>query len=311
MKAVIITQFGPAEELHLAEMDKPIANDDQVVIKVMAAGINPVDTKIRSGNHISSKNLHLPAILGKDVSGIIDSVGKNITYFKPGESVFGCNNAGKTYAEFTLADPDSVVKKPKEMSFEEAAAAPLASLTAYQAINDHLKLKPNQKVLIQAAAGGVGHLAVQFAKINGAYVYGTASAKNTEFLKQLGIDEVIDYKNERFEDKVPPLDAVLDAIGGDVLYRSIACVKPGGTIVCLPSSTKDDPKALALAIKHRVKLIWPMMYLNRDQLQLIADLLEHHKLKVEIDSVFPLEDIIQAHKAIESHDTKGKIVVRI
>lgn len=311
MKAVIITQFGSAEELRLAEMDKPIANEDQVVIKVMAAGINPVDTKIRSGNHISSKDLVLPAILGKDVSGIIASVGKNITYFKPGDAVFGCNSSGRAYAEFTLADPDSIVIKPGEMSFEEAAAAPLASLTAYQAINDHLKLKPNQKVLIQAAAGGVGHLAVQFAKINGAYVYGTASAKNTDFLKSLGIDEVIDYKNEKFEDQVPPLDAVLDAIGGETLYRSIACVKPGGTVVCLPSSTRDDPKALALAIKHKVKLIWPMMYLNKDQLQLIADLLEYEKLKVEIDTVFPLENIVQAHRAIESHSTKGKIVVRI
>lgn len=311
MKAAIINEFGSAEELKISEQEMPVANDSQVIIQVKAAGINPVDTKIRSGKHISSKDLKLPAILGKDVSGIIYSVGNHISEFEPGDAVFGCNSLGQTYAEYTVSDQESLVKKPDNISFEEAAALPLAALTAYQAINEHISVKAGQKILIQAAAGGVGHLAVQFAKLNGAYVYGTASAENAQFLKSLGADEVIDYKAERFENRVGTIDAVLDAMGGEILYRSISCVKPEGIVVCLPSSTKNDPQALAIAKEKNVQLIWPMMHPDKNQLQIFADLLEQGKLKVEIDRVFPLENIIDAHKAMESHGTRGKLVVKL
>ena len=204
MKAAIIDKFGDADVLEITEVDKPEINDDQVLIKVKATGINPVDTKVRAGTSGISKQIKLPAILGWDVSGIIQNVGKNVQSFRSGDEVFGCigfPGLGKTYAEFTVADPQLLAKKPHNISFEEAAAVPLAGLTAYQAINEELKLSAGQKVLIQAAAGGVGHLAVQFAKISGAFVIGTASEKNEKFLKSIGVDQFIDYKKEKFEER--------------------------------------------------------------------------------------------------------------
>lgn len=311
MKAAIINQFGSAEELRVSETARPQAAGGQVIVKVKAAGINPVDTKIRSGKHISCKDLTLPAVLGKDFSGVIEERGSGVTDFQPGDEVFGCSFPSGTYAEYLACDASFMVLKPGNLSFEQAAGVPLAALTAYQAIHEHIQLQSGQRILIQAAAGGVGHLAVQFAKLAGAYVYGTASGNNQDFLRELGLDEPIDYKNEKFENKVSELDAVLEAMGGEVLYRSIAAVKPGGTVVCLPSSTKDDPKALALAKERDVNLIWPMMHPDREQLQLFAGLLNDDKLKVHIDRAYALEDISRAHTDMESHKTRGKLIVVI
>lgn len=314
MKAVIINQFGAPEELKITEIDQPQINENEVLVKVMAAGINPVDTKVRAGTSGMSKRIKLPAILGWDMSGIIERVGSKVTSFKTGDAVMGCigfPGLGNAYAEFTIADPNVLAKKPNNISFDEAAAVPLAGLTAYQAINEHLKVTAGQNILIQAAAGGVGHLALQFAKLNGAYVSGTASEKNEKFLKSLGLDQFIDYKKEKFETKVSDLDALLDAMGGDVLYRSIPCVKRGGTVVCLPSSTKDDPKAIELAKDHGVKLLWPMMHTDGPQMKIIAGLMEQKKLKVFVEKIFTLEQMAWAHKAVETHGTKGKVVVRI
>lgn len=314
MKTAIINRFGPPEVLEIKEQEKPVPTDDEVLIKVKFTGINPVDAKVRAGTSGMSKKLELPAILGWDVSGTIESVGKNVLEFKSGDEVFGCigfPGLGKTYAEFAVANPKLLTKKPSNISFEEAAAVPLAGLTAYQAINEHLKISSGQRVLIQAAAGGVGHLAVQFAKLQGAYVAGTASGKNEVFLKSIGIDQFIDYKKEKFEDVFKNADAVLDAMGGEILYRSFSCVKNGGRVVCLPSSTKNDPKAMELAKEHEVELIWPMMHPDGEEMQIIARLLEEKKLKVKIDKVFGLDEIVEAHKAIETHGTDGKLIVKI
>lgn len=314
MKAAIINQFGEAEVLQITEVNKPVINDDQVLIKVMAVGINPVDTKVRAGTSGMSKIIKLPAILGWDVSGVIESAGKNVSEFIAGHAVFGCvgfPGLGNAYAEFAISDPNVLAKKPGNISFEEAAAIPIAGLTAYQAINEIIKITSGQKILIQAAAGGVGHLAVQLAKINGAFVIGTASEKNKKFLSSLGVDKFINYKKEKFEKMVNDVDSVIDAMGGDVLYRSISCTKRGGIVVCLPSSTKDDPKAIELAKEHGVKLLWPMMRADGDQMKIIANLLQQKKLKVFIDKIFTLDQIAWAHKAVETHATKGKVVVKI
>jgi NADPH:quinone reductase-like Zn-dependent oxidoreductase len=314
MKAAIIDEFGDADVLKITEINKPEINGDQVLIKVKSAGINPVDTKVRAGTSGISKKIKLPAILGWDVSGIIQIVGKNVQSFKSGDEVFGCigfPGLGKTYAEFTVADPQLLAKKPYNISFEEAAAVPLAGLTAYQAINEELKVSSGQKVLIQAAAGGVGHLAVQFAKINGALVIGTASEKNEKFLKSIGVDQFIDYKKEKFEERIQDVDAALDAMGGEILYRTISCVKRGGIVVCLPSSTKNDPKAIELANERNIKLIWPMMRPDGEQMRLIASLLQDKKMKVSVDKIFTLDQITWAHKAVETHQTKGKVVVKV
>lgn len=314
MKAAIIKKFGPPEVLEIVTMERPAPLDNEVLIKIKFAGINPVDTKVRAGTNARAKTLQLPAILGWDVSGIIESVGKNVTEFKNGDEVFGCIGfpaLGKTFAEFAVADPKLLAKKPAGVSFEEAAAVPLAGLTAFQAINEHLQISKGQKLLIQAAAGGVGHLAVQFAKLNGAFVAGTASGKNEEFLKNIGIDQFIDYKKEKFEEVFKNGDAVLDAMGGDILYRSFKCVKKDGKVVCLPSSTKNDPKAIELAGQKGIQLIWPMMYPDGGQMATIAGLLEQKKLVVKIDKIYSLDEIAEAHKAIESHGTDGKIVIQI
>ena len=309
MKAIILNEFGGADKLQVAEVAQPQITADQILIKVKAAGLNPVDTKIRSGNHVSCKNLHLPAILGKDMSGVVESVGENVHGFKPGDAVFGCIN--QTYAEYAVAIPDFITQKPENVSFEAAAAVSLAGFTAYQAINKYLQVRSGQRILIQSAAGGVGHLAVQFAKLNGAFVYGTASGKNADFVKDLGVDQYINYKEEKFEEIATDLDAVMDTMGGDVLYRSISCVKPGGRVVCLPSATKDDPKAIALAKERGVELIWFMMAPQKEQLRLFAELLKEEQLKVEVEKVFPMEEIVAAHQLVESHGVRGKVVVQI
>jgi NADPH:quinone reductase-like Zn-dependent oxidoreductase len=308
MKAVVINEFGGPEKLQLVEVARPQPGDNEVLIKVHAVGLNPVDAKIRAGKHISCENLELPAILGKDMSGVIAAVGKDVKGFRKGDAVFGC--ISQTYAEYVVASPELIVKKSDNVSFEEAAAAPLAALTAYQAINEQLMVFPGQKVLIQSAAGGVGHLAAQFAKLNMAVVSGTASGKNIEFLRELGVDVPINYKKEKFGDLLSDLDAVLDTMGGEVLYHSILCVRPGGRVVCLPSSTKDDPMAIALAKQVGVTLIWFMMEPKKSTLELISGLITASHLKVEVDKVFPIEEIVQAHEAIESQSTRGKIVVR-
>lgn len=314
MKAVIINRFGSADVLQMSEVNKPSPGEEQVLLKIKAIGINPVDTKVRAGTSGISRQLQLPAILGWDASGIVESCGNKVTTFNPGDEVFGCigfPGMGKAYAEYAIADADLLAKKPDNTSFEVAAAIPIAGLTAYQSLNDHLQLKAGQHLLIQAAAGGVGHLTVQLAKLKNAYVIGTASAKNKAFLQSLGIDRVIDYKQERFEDTIKNMDAVQDALGGDVLYRSIGCLKPFGRIVCLPSSTKNDPQALTLAKKQNVTLIWPMMYGSGEQLQILADLLETKKLQVHIDRTFSLDEMAQAHEWVETHGTVGKVVVAL
>ncbi len=309
MKAIVIDTFGPAEQLHVAEIERPVPTADQLLIKVMAAGLNPVDTKIRSGNHISCKTLTLPAILGRDMSGVVEATGAHVSGFQVGDAVFGCVN--QTYAEYLVTSPESVVKKPEDVPYEVAAAVPLAGLTAYQAIHEHLKVQPGERVLIQSAAGGVGHLAVQLASLAGAYVYGTASGENIDFIKSLGVDRPINYKEEQFDQVVEDLDAVMETMGGDVLYRSIQAVKPGGRVVCLPSSTKDDPKALALAAEKGVTLIWFMMTPKQEQLQFISELMEDQTLRVEVGGTLPMEEMADAHRKIESHGVRGKLVASI
>lgn len=309
MKAIIINEFGGIDKLQLAEVKKPDHRENEILIKVKAAGLNPVDTKIRSGKHISCSTLPLPAILGKDVSGVVESIGANVKGFKVGDAIFGCIK--NTYATYVTASPDFIVKKPQNVSYDIAAAVSLAGLTAYQAIHDHLDISTGQRILIQSAAGGVGHLAVQFAKLRGAFVSGTASGKNMKFLKDLGVDQPINYKTERFEEVATDIDAVMDTMGGEILYRSIGLVKPGGRVVCLPSSTKDDPKAIALAREKGVELIWFMMQPEKEILQCISDLLEDGKLKVEIQQIFPMQEIAKAHQLIESQGVRGKVIMRL
>jgi NADPH:quinone reductase-like Zn-dependent oxidoreductase len=314
MKAVVLRRFGKPEQLELSEVNDPRPGDLDVLIRVKATGINPVDTKVRAGTSGLCGRITLPEIIGWDVSGIVEGAGIGVLGLKPTDEVFGCiafPDPGRTYAEYTLADAADLALKPPNVTFQEAAAVPLAGLTAYQAIHEHLKLQQGQHILIQGGAGGVGHLAVQFAALQQARVSATASAGNAAFLQSLGADQVIDYRKENFEQQVESLDAVLDTQGGEVLYRSISCMRPGGRVVCLPSSTRDDPKAKDLAEKGQVELIWPMMHTDGSQMKLIAELLESRKLHVYVERIFALEQMAQAHEAVESGHTRGKIVVDV
>ncbi|HET7360371.1 MAG TPA: NADP-dependent oxidoreductase [Salinimicrobium sp.] len=314
MKAIVLHQFGDVGQFKLEEVKKPTSREDQVLINIKAIGINPVDTKVRAGTNRIAKNMELPAVIGWDVSGVISECGKEVRGLKEGDAVFGCigfPGAGGAYAEYAVAEENSLALKPKSVSFEEAAAIPIVGLTAYQAIFEHLNIQNGQNLLIQAAAGGVGHISVQLAKQAGAYVIGTASASNKDFLLDLGIDRVIDYKKEKFEDRIEKVDAVQDAIGGEVLYRSINCTREGGKVLCLPSSTKNDPKAIELANARNISLQWPIMHPDKKQLEKLGELMDNRELKVNIDGVFGFEGMDRAHQAIETHSTRGKIVVKV
>lgn len=312
MKAYELKEAGSVDQLQIIEIDKPVAAANEVVIKNKAISINPVDIKTRmgKGQYTRLKESHSPVIIGWDVSGVVESVGEGVSQFKPGDEVFGMINFpghGKAYAEYVSAPAGHVVKKPANITHEEAAAATLAALTAYQILRNHVKAGDN--ILIQAGAGGVGHFAVQIAKIIGAHVIATASAKNIDFVKGLGADEVIDYTKQPFEDAVSGLDFVLDALGGDTLKRGIQTVKAGGKIVSLPSGALVD-EISELAKSKNVEAIFQMVVSNGGDMQQIADWLEAGKLKAEVSQVFPFAQLRKAHSAVETGRTRGKVVVK-
>ena len=312
MKAYELKEAGSVDQLQIIEIDKPVAAANEVVIKSKAISINPVDIKTRmgKGQYTRLKESHSPVIIGWDVSGVVESVGEGVSQFKPGDEVFGMINFpghGKAYAEYVSAPAGHVVKKPANITHEEAVAATLAALTAYQILRNHVKAGDN--ILIQAGAGGVGHFAVQIAKIIGAHVIATASAKNIDFVKGLGVDEVIDYTKQPFEDAVSGLDFVLDALGGDTLKRGIQTVKAGGKIVSLPSGALVE-EISELAKGKNVEAIFQMVVSNGGDMQQIADWLESGELKAEVSQVFPFVRLREAQAAVETGHTRGKVVVK-
>ncbi|MCW8812364.1 MAG: NADP-dependent oxidoreductase, partial [Chlorobium sp.] len=245
MKAIALKENGGIENLVLLEVEKPKIQPAEVLVRVKAISINPVDAFARQNKQtvqaiLKPKDEKEVIILGWDISGIVEEVGADVIEYKKGDDVFGMVNfvgQGKAYAEFVAAPADQLALKPKNISYEEAAGATLAALTAWQALVNICKMKKGDKVLIHAAAGGVGHYAVQIAKSFGAYVIGTASSSNKDFVSQLGADEFLDYTSEKFEDKVKDADIVLEAIAGnDHLLRSLEAVKKGGKVVSLKSS---------------------------------------------------------------------------
>jgi NADPH:quinone reductase-like Zn-dependent oxidoreductase len=314
MKAIILEEAGGAENLKLTELPAPAISDNEVLIKTRAISINPVDIKTRSGkslyNELKANNPFI--IPGWDVSGTVTEAGKEVTRFKPGDEVFGMINFpghGKAYAEYVAAPAEHLVIKPANITHEEAAAATLAALTAWQAVVTNARVKKGQKVVIQAAAGGVGHYAVQIAKHLGAYVIGTSSAENKNFVISLGADEHIDYKKRRLDAVVTDADFVLDPIGGDNIDPSLGAVKKGGTVIMLPSFFKDQ-----IAEKSRVKGVngyYFSVRSNGADMQQLAGLLEKGIIRSHVSQTFPFDKIKEAHLQIETGKTRGKIVVTI
>lgn len=299
--------------MEISELPIPVISDNEVLIKIKAFSVNPVDIKTRLGRGLAPiLKEYNPMILGWDISGTVIETGKSVVSLKNGDDVFGMVNFpgyGRAYAEYVAAPESHLALKPPDVSHEDTAAASLAALTAWQILTEKVRIKPYDRVLIHSAAGGVGHYAVQMAKHLQAYVIGTASVRNREFVLSLGADEHIDYEKQRFEDIHGTVDFVLDTIGGEYIDRSLKIMKPGGTIISIPSGASESvrDKAAAKGLNgdtFRVKSD------GRD-MQVISDFLEKGILRSYISSIFSIDEIQSAHLHIETGKTRGKIVVAL
>ncbi|HJT73268.1 MAG TPA: NADP-dependent oxidoreductase, partial [Chitinophaga sp.] len=299
MKAIILKE----EKLQLADIQQPQIKDNEVLVQVKAIGINPVDNFVSTNPESRARIMGVAAgeevIVGWDISGIVTQVGKEVTAFKAGDAVFGMVNftgQGKAYAEYVAAPASHLALKPDNISHEEAAAATLAALTAWQALVTQAKVKKNEKVLIHVAAGGVGHYAVQLAKHFGAYVIGTASAANRDFVLGLGADEFIDYQAEKFEEKVKDADVVLDAVYGEEhLLRSLEAVKPGGRVISL--LTFFDAAPVAEKVKQKQVFAYRLMVAsNGEDMESLAALLENGSIRSYVTATYSFERLPEAHE---------------
>ncbi len=310
MKAIVIEQYGSADQLKEKDMPLPELKDHQVLVELHATSINPVDWKVREGYLASMLPFTFPAILGWDAAGIISKIGKGVHDFQVGDKVFArpaTNNRG-TYAEFAAIDEHLLAKMPNNTTFEEAAAIPLAGETAWVALVEKANIKKGDRVLIHAGSGGVGSLAIQIAKSFGAYVATTASEKNRDFLKSLGADQFIDYTSQDFESLLSDYDIVFDTIGGEVQEKSFNVLKAGGMLVSIVSPI-DEQQAAEKGVKTGYFFLEP----NGQRLKKLADLMEKDQLKAVIGETYPLtqEGLRTAHKQSETHHAKGKIVIKI
>jgi NADPH:quinone reductase-like Zn-dependent oxidoreductase len=306
MKAIRIHEFGGPDVLVFEDVPVPEPGADEVLIKVKAAAVNPIDWKVRQGGR--SWGYKPPFTLGWDVSGIIEKTGAKVKDFKEGDVVYGLLDLrnGGAYAEYVSAKASWLATKPDSLDHIHSAAVPLVTLTAWQAIFDIAGLSPGQTILVHAAAGGVGHMAVQLAKWKGARVAGTASARNMAFLRELGVDEAIDYTARRFEDVVRDVDVVLDTMAGDIQERSWKVLKKGGIMV----STLGDPsrqKALQYGARGAGILVKP----NAGQLKEIAGLIDAGRIKAHVETVLPLSEVKKAHELSQGGHVRGKIVLEI
>ncbi len=307
MKAVRMHSYGGSEVLVYEDVPQPQPAKDEVLIRVHAAGVNPVDWKIRNGYGKETFGHHLPHILGCDLAGVVESVGSEVKRLKAGDAVYGYTSFRRegTYAEFIVAKESEVTLKPTSLDFIQAAAVPVGALTSWQALFDIAHLTNAQKVLIHAAAGGVGSMAVQLAKAKGAYVIGTASARNADFVRQLGVDELVNYQTTRFEDAVNDVDVVFDTVGGETQERSFQVLKQGGMLVSAVSPPSDAGAASGV----RVAMVGVQP--SAVQLDEITSLIESGKVKPFVETVLPLSEVRQAHELSESGRTRGKIVLQV
>jgi len=313
MKAIILNEAGGPENLVATEIPIPEVKAGEVLIKVKAISINPVDIKTRKGLALYSKlKEDAPVILGWDVAGEVVKVAEGVTTFEEGDQVFGMVNFpghGKAYAEYVAAPANHLAEKAELITAQEAVAGTLAALTAWQVLIDEAKVQPGEKVLIHAAAGGVGHYAVQIAKYLGAFVVGTASDANYDFVKELGADDFIDYTAGAFEDAVKDVDVVFDTVGGSNPLRSLDVLKPGGRLVGIAGGITDEVKQKAE--KNNIKATAYMVHSNGDDMEQIAELLEAGTLKSHVSKEFSFDQIAEAHKQIETGKTRGKIVITL
>ena len=331
MRAARIHEYGGPEVLRVEEVDKPSPGPRDVLVRVRATAVNPVDWKVRSGGQRNIMRYTLPWILGLDVSGVVEALGANVTRFKVGDEVWSSpiHRRPGTYAEYVCIDEREVSRKPANLTHEEAASIPLVGLTAYQCLVEACKLTAGQRVLIHAGAGGVGSFAIQLAKHLGATVVTTASARNEAFVRELGADEVIDYTVGSFADGCAPVDAVLDSLGESAFEGNVQVLRRGGRMANITFDVARHIEkggsffslfTLAGAFLRMLLVPWFRKRIHSrhvikrcdgEQLAVIAGLCEAGKIKPIIDRVVPLADIQDAHRHSESHHARGKIVVRV
>lgn len=311
MRAISQQVLGGPEVLELVELDIPEPQTNEVLVRVRAAGVNPVDGAFRAG-YIEDFGPP-PFVLGYDVSGVVEKVATGASRFKPGDEVHGMTRFGGGYAEFICTNARTLVLKPASLDHVEAAALPLAGLTAWQSLVDGAKLEAGQRVLIHGAGGGVGHLAVQIAKALGAYVIGTASAEKRDFVLGLGADEVLDYRSVDFIEAVRDIDVVFNLINAakaaDYSERSLKIIRPGGVLVT--AVERNDAKLIARAEAARVRYFENAVETDYAQLERLGALVEEKRLRVEIGHTFPLEEARKAHELIEQGHAKGKVVLTV
>jgi len=299
MQAVLIRETGAPEVLHYEEADRPEPGADQVLIRVHAASVNPTDWKSRRG----LSETRLPAVLGKDVAGTVEL--SRADGFAEGDDVFGYVESGG-YAEFAIASASAIARQPPGLSHEQAAALPVAGMTAWQSLFDRGALERGQTVLIAGAAGGVGHLGVQFAKHAGARVIGTGSSRNRDFVLGLGADEYVDYTEQDVGEAVSSVDVAFDTVGGDTTQALVPTLRDGGVLVTIANA---PPEEAARARGARAELL--VMSPNAEQLARIGELVASGEVRVEISEVLPLTEVQRAHELSESGHTRGKIVLTL
>jgi len=308
MKAIRIHNYGGPEVLKYEDAPRPKPQAGEVLIRVHAAGVNPIDWKVREGEMKDFWPHKFPLILGWDLSGVVEELGKGVSRFKIGDEVYGLPDPtrGGAYADYIVVRESELALKPDSLHHIRAGAVPLAALTAWQSLFDTGQLQPGQRVLIHAGSGGVGHFAVQLAKWKGAYILATASTKNQDLLRELGVDEPIDYTRQRFENVARNIDVVLDTLGGETQERSWSVLKKGGVLVSLVQPPSEE-KAKELGVRGALVASHP----NGEQLAEIAKIVDSGKLAPVIDRILPLSEVRRAHELSQTAHTHGKIVLRV
>lgn len=310
MKAIVINKYGGVEVLEFVQnAPKPIPSENQILVDVYAVSLNPFDYKVREGYMKDSMPLKVPAILGGDFAGKVSEVGSAVKEVSIGDEVYGSalifNGGSGSFAEFAVANIGNTSHKPK-VDFINSAALPLVGSSAVQALEEHIKLKKGQRILIHGGAGGIGHLAIQLAKTIGAYIATTVSSNDMDFVKELGADEVIDYEKQKFEEILKDFDAVFDTVGGDTTNKSFMILKRGGVLVSMTGQPDQT-----LAEKYGVLAIGQGTQTNAVHLKRLAELVDSGKVQISIDKVYPLEEVREAFTYLEKIHPRGKVVINI
>lgn len=333
MKALVLARYGGPETTELRDVPRPEPGPGEVLVRVHAAGLNPIDYKIRDGALKAIHRYRLPVVMGCELAGVVEKTGRGANGFKPGDRVFArvAKDGLGAFAEFAVVHQDLLAQVPDGLDLVMAAGIPLAGLTALQALRDELQLQPGQRVFISGGAGGVGTFAIQIAKWLGAEVVTTASPRGRALVERLGADEVIDYTTERFQDRLSGMDGAFDLMGGETLNATFGVVKPGGMVVSIaglpePETARKDlklgplmtaafwfvsRKLRALARRHGVRYRFLFMHPSGAELEELAGLVAADRLDPVVDKVFPFPDIAAAMAYLEAGRAKGKVIVRM